>query len=56
LHIGVITMYVVNVVGCQERCVETLGNLNQEGVGAYLISNTVVLQLNKEVIAPKDVL
>ena len=56
LHVGVITVHVVNVVRREQRCVKALGNLNQEGVGADLIGNTVILQLDKEVVSTENIL
>ncbi len=47
---------VVAVVGREERRVQLLGDLDQLRVGALLVAEAVVLQLDEEVVAPEDVL
>ena len=53
---GVFTMRVVAVVRRQQRRADPTGDLDQLRVGAVLIGDPVVLQLDEEAVAPEDVL
>ena len=53
---GVVAVRVVAVVGGQQRRADAPGDLEQLRVGAVLLGDAVVLQLDEEVVAPEDVL
>ena len=52
----VLAVGVVAVVGGQQRRLDLAGDLEQLRVGAVLLGDAVVLQLDEEVVAPEDVL
>ena len=51
----VVLVRVVAVVGGDDREAEVLGDAQQLGVGALLLGDAVVLQLDEEVVGPEDV-
>ena len=53
---GVLAVGVVAVVGGQQRRADAPGDLDQLRVGAVLVGQAVVLQLDEEVVAAEDVL
>ncbi len=53
---GVVAVHVVAVVGGEQRRLEVLGDVEQLRVGAALLRDAVVLQLDEEVVAAEDVL
>ena len=53
---GVGPVGVVAVVGGEQRRLQVLGDVEQHRVGAVLLGDAVVLELDEEVVAPEDVL
>ena len=54
--LGVLGPRVVAVVGGEQRRADALGDLDELRVGAGLLGDAVVLQLDEEVVAPEDLL
>ena len=53
---GVLPPRVVAVIGSQQRCSEFSGDSLQLGVGPMLLRDSLVLELDKEVVLPEDLL
>ena len=53
---GVVAVGVVAVVGGEQRGADALGDVEQLRVGAVLLGDAVVLDLDEQVVAPEDVL
>ena len=54
--LGVVAVHVVGVVGGEQWRVDLARNLDQVAHGATLVGNTVILQLDEQVVAPEDLL
>jgi len=52
----VATMHVVAVVGGQQRSFQLAGDLDEHRVGAFLLGDALVLDLDEQVVAPEDLL
>jgi hypothetical protein len=52
----VLAVHVVAVVGGEQRGADPLGDLDQLRVGAVLVGDAVVLDLDEQVVPPEDVL
>ena len=56
MGLGVVAVGVVAVVGGEQRRAELAGDLAEQRVGAVLLADAVVLQLDEEVVPAEDVL